>query len=141
MSVDPLDQNKALATRILEAAFNDGNLDAVDQGFTSDALIHDPGVDMRGPADLKRGLTGLLAAFPDFHFTVEDQLAEGDKVSIRYRGQGTHRGTFLGVPATGKSIDYTGMFLVRLRAGKIAEAWAAPDQLSLLKQLGARVAI
>jgi steroid delta-isomerase-like uncharacterized protein len=135
-----LDENKARARHILEEAFNQGNLDAVDAGFTPDAQIHDPGLEMRGPAELKRGLQSLLRAFPDFHFTVEDQLAEGDKVSIRYRGRGTHRGEFLGVPATGKPFSYTGIFIVQMQAGKIAELWASPD-LGLLKQLGARDAL
>jgi steroid delta-isomerase-like uncharacterized protein len=137
-----LDENKARARRILEAAFNHGNLEAVDAGFTADALIHDPsGLEMRGPSELKLGLKSLLTAFPDFHFTVEDQLAEGDKVSIRFRGRGTHRGEFLGVPATGKAFTYTGIFIVQLHAGQIAELWASPDQLGLLRQLGARVAL
>jgi predicted ester cyclase len=102
-------------------------------------VIHDPGIDMHGPAELRQGLSVLLAAFPDFHFTVEQQLAEGDLVAIRYRGQGTHRATFLGIEATGKRIDYTGIILLRLQDGKIAEFWAQPDQLSVLKQLGAKI--
>jgi predicted ester cyclase len=74
--------------------------------------------------------------FPDFLFTVEDQLGEGDLVAIRYRGEGTHRAGFLGVAATGKRVSYTGMVMLRLQHGKIAEMWANPDQLGLQKQLG-----
>jgi predicted ester cyclase len=134
-----LDDNKALARHTLEEGFNRGNLDAIDAGFAADAVIHDPGLDMRGPAELRHGLGVLLAAFPDFHFTVEQQLAEGDLVAIRYRGQGTHRATFLGIEATGNHIDYTGIILLRLKEGQIAEFWAQPDQLSILKQLGAKI--
>jgi predicted ester cyclase len=137
-----LDENKARARRTLEAAFNHGDLDAVDQGFTPDALIHDPGgLEMRGLDELKQGLKALLRAFPDFHFTVEDELAEGDKVSIRFRGQGTHRSEFLGLAATSRPFNYTGIVIVQMQAGKIAEWWASPDQLGLLKQLGARVTL
>ena len=135
----PVEHNKRVSRRILEQGFNEGNLDAVVDGFTPDAAIHDPGTDFRGPAELRQGLTALRNAFPDFHFTVEEQLAEGDRVAIRYRGQGTHRGEFLGIPATGHRIDYTGLLLVRVEGERIAEFWAQPDQLGLLKQLGSRV--
>lgn len=135
----PLERNKRASRRILERAFNDQDLQALVDGFTPDAAIHDPGTDFRGPAELRRGLEALLAAFPDFHFTVLDQVAEGDRVTIRYRGQGTHRAEFLGVKATGRHIDYAGLLLLRLEDGRITEFWAQPDQLGLLKQLGARV--
>ena len=135
----PLEHNKLVARRTLERIFNERDFDALDDGFTPDVLIHDPGVDFRGPAELRRGLEGLLGAFPDFHFTVEDQLAEGDRVMIRYRGHGTHRDEFLGIPATGNRIDYTGMLLLRLEDDRIAAMWANPDQLGLLRQLGATI--
>jgi predicted ester cyclase len=135
----PLEQNKRAARRILEQGFNQGNLDALADGFTPDAAIHDPDKDYRGPAELRRGLQVLHAAFPDFHFTIVDQVAEGDRVTIRYRAQATHQAEFLGVPATGRRIDYTGQLLLRFTNGRISEFWAQPDQLGLLKQLGARV--
>jgi predicted ester cyclase len=136
-----IEANKATTRRVLEDVFNHGILEAIDTGFTPDAVIHDPGLELRGPLELRKGIDGLRTAFPDFHFTMEDQLAEGDLVAVRYRGQGTQRAEFLGVPATGKHIDYTGMIIVRLHEGKIAEFWAQPDQLGLLKQLGARVSL
>ncbi len=135
----PLERNKRTVRRVLEQAFNEGNLDAVDAGFAPDAVIHDPGTEFRGPSQLRAGLGTLLAAFPDFHFTPLDEVAEGDRVVLRYRGQGTHRGEFLGIPASGRRIDYTGLILVRVADDRIAEFWAQPDQLGLLKQLGARI--
>ena len=135
----PLERNKRASRRTLERAFNEQDLTALDDGITPGAMIHDPGTDFRGPAELRHGLQVLFQAFPDFHFTLLDQVAEGDRVVLRYRGQGTHRGEFLGIPATGRAIDYTGMILLRMADGKIAEFWAQPDQLGLLKQLGARV--
>jgi predicted ester cyclase len=133
----PLEQNKILSRRTLERAFNERDLTAVDEGFAADALMHDPGMDFVGPQDLKRGLATLFDAFPDFHFTLLDQLADGDLVSLRYRGHGTHQGEFLGMPATGRRIDYTGQIMLRMHDGQIVEFWANPDQLGLLKQLGA----
>jgi predicted ester cyclase len=135
----PLERNKLVVRSILERAFNQGDLAALDEGFTSYAAIHDPGTDFRGPHQLREGLERLLTAFPDFHFTVLDQLAEGDRVAVRYRGEGTHSAEFLGIPATGRRIDYTGMILVRVEGERIDEFWAHPDQLGVLKQLGARV--
>jgi steroid delta-isomerase-like uncharacterized protein len=131
--------NKARAWEVLDAAFNRGELDALETQFTYDARIHDPGVEFHGPAELRRALVGLRTTFPDFHVSVEDMFGEGDRVAIRYRGRGTHSAEFLGVPATGRRIDYTGILIVRLFAGKIAEFWAQPDQLGVLTQLGAYV--
>ena len=124
---------------ILERAFNQRDFAAVDQGFTADAAIHDPGMDFRGPAELRVGLEALLTAFPDFHFSVLEQLAEDDRVMLRYRGQGTQHAEFLGISSTGLRIDYTGIILVRLAGQQIVEFWAQPDQLGVLRQLGARM--
>jgi predicted ester cyclase/uncharacterized protein YndB with AHSA1/START domain len=135
----PLERNKLAVRTTLERAFNQRDLAALDEGFTADAAIHDPGTDFRGPSELRRGLEKLLTAFPDFQFSVLDELAEDDRVVIRYRGQGTHRAEFLDLPATGRRIDYTGLLLVRLEGQAIAEFWAQPDQLGIFKQLGARL--
>ena len=129
-------EQTALVRRILEEAFNRGNLGVVDEGFAPDAVIHDPGLEYRGAAELRRGLERLRTAFPDFHFTIEDLFAGGDKVVVRYRGEGTHRGVFLGIPATGRPISYTGILIVRLQEGRVAEFWAQPDLLGVLRQLG-----
>ena len=134
-----LDANKRVTREILERAFNQRDFVAVEEGFTAEAAIHDPGMDFRGPAELRGGLESLLTAFPDFQFTVLEALAEDDRVVLRYRGQGTQRAEFLGIPATGQRIDYRGIILVRLEGQQIAEFWAQPDQLGLLKQLGAQM--
>jgi steroid delta-isomerase-like uncharacterized protein len=131
----------ATVVRVLDAAFNHGDFSMIDESFTPDALVHDPGLEMHGTAELRAGLAMLRRAFPDFHFSVEDQMADGDRVILRYRGQGTHHGEFKGVPPTGRPIDYTGILIVRLEGGRIAEFWAQPDQLTVLQQLGARVVV
>ena len=125
--------------QVLERAFNAGDFDGLDDAFTADALFHDPGHEMRGTSELKVGLTMLRTAFPDFRFIPDDRLVDGDKVALRYRGQGTHRGDFKGIPATGRRVSYSGILIVRYEGDRIAEFWAQPDLLSVLQQLGATV--
>lgn len=136
----PLEHAKLASRRILEAVFA-ADFAAVDDGFWPDAGVHDPGMDFQGSAELRKGIERFLTAFPDFQFTILDQLAEADRVMVRYRGQGTHRAEMLGVPATGRRINYIGMLLLRMRDDRIGEFWANPDQLGLLKQLGAKVSV
>jgi steroid delta-isomerase-like uncharacterized protein len=132
-----LEENKALFNRFVEEVFHRGNLGALDQLFTADALIHDPGVELRGPVALRPAVRRLLAAFPDLRITMEDQIAEGDRLAVRYRGEGTHRAEWWGMPASGKRISYTGILIVCFEGGRIAEYWAQPDLPGLLQQLGA----
>jgi len=99
--------------RVLERAFNDGDFSSIDDAFAPDGLFHDPGHEMRGTRELKIGVTMLRQAFPDFHFTVEDTLTDGDRVAVRYRGQGTQHGEFKGIPATGRAINCGGMLMAR----------------------------
>jgi predicted ester cyclase len=128
---------KALFKQFVEEIFHRGNLGAVDRYFTPDARIADPGVEMRGPKALVPALKGLLTAFPDLRITVEDQLEEGDRLAVRYRGEATHRVAWRGIPARGTRIGYTGILIVRFERGRIAEYWAQPDLLGLLQQLDA----
>jgi steroid delta-isomerase-like uncharacterized protein len=78
----------------------------------------------------------LLEAFPDLHLTVEDMIAEGDKVVVRNTVTGTHRGEYMGLPPTGKSVTYDEIFIFRFVNGRIAETWGVVDVLSQMKQLG-----
>ena len=128
---------KTRSNAFVEEVFNRGKVLALDDLFTPDAVIHDPGLELRGTVAMRSGLRSLLAAFPDLHITVEDQIAEGDEVALRYRGEGTHRGEWRGIAPTGKQIRYTGILIQRFEGDKIAEFWAQPDLLGLLQQLGA----
>jgi steroid delta-isomerase-like uncharacterized protein len=128
--------NKAVSRRLFEA-MSRGDLDAVDALFTPDAIVHDPGRELRGGGAIKNGLAGLRAAFPDVVYTVEAQLAEGDLVASRFRGEGTHTGDFRGVPASGRRFRYTGILIHRFEGGRIAEFWGQSDVLGLMQQLGA----
>jgi predicted ester cyclase len=131
--------NQALVQRLLQEAFNRGNLAVVEECVTPDVLLHDPGLELRGSSALARGIGGLRTAFPDFQFTVEHQLSDGDTVAIRYRGEGTHRGEFKGIGATGRRIRYGGIIMLRIEKERVAEIWAQPDMLGVLQQLGARL--
>ena len=81
-------------------------------------------------------LSALRTAFPDGHFTVEDQIAEGNKVVVRYRFEGTHLGAFQGMPPTHKQIGYSAILIYRIADDKVAEQWTELDLLGFLRQLG-----
>jgi steroid delta-isomerase-like uncharacterized protein len=91
---------------------------------------------LSGPAGAKQAYTRFHAAFPDVQVTIEDMVAEGDKVMVRLTTRGTHQGEFAGIPPTGKQITMTGMEVVRIANGKIVERCANFDQLSFYQQLG-----
>jgi steroid delta-isomerase-like uncharacterized protein len=134
------DKNKTVVRRYFEEAWNKKNLDVVDEIIAPDLLDHevDGSGQKSGPGDVKRYLTGYYhKALPDVRMTVEDQVAEGDKVVTRITVRGTHQGELLGVPATGKRIEVTGISVDRIEGGKIVEGWVSWDRLGLLRQLGA----
>jgi predicted ester cyclase len=85
---------------------------------------------------MKEFLAPYFAAFPDLQFTVEDEIAEGDKVTTRYTARGTHRGELMGMAPTGKHVTVTGIFISRVEEGKLAEMWLNWDALGLMQQLG-----
>jgi steroid delta-isomerase-like uncharacterized protein len=126
--------HKALVRQFVEEFWNRGELDAVGELMTGDAVIHEP---VAGTAeDLKAVATMIRSAFPDWHSTVEEMLVEGDRVAERWTGRGTHRGEFQGIPPTGKSVAVPGVVFYRIAGGKIAEFRGQFDRLSLMQQLG-----
>jgi steroid delta-isomerase-like uncharacterized protein len=128
--------NKLLAERVWEAIWHQGDLSQIDNLFTADFVRHDPGRELQGIEQNRQFIRSQRVAFPDAHFDVEDQIAEGDKVVVRYRFRGTHLGAFQGAPPTGKQITYTGVLIYRIANGKIAEQWTEFDFLGVLRQLG-----
>jgi steroid delta-isomerase-like uncharacterized protein len=131
------EENKAVVHRWVEA-FNEGNLDAVDELVTDSYVRHDPNApEVRGPEEEKRLIVMYRSAFPDLHFTVEDMVAEGDKVATRIGIRATHRGELLGIPATEKQLAFTAMELYRIANGKIDEQWVNVDTLGMMQQIGA----
>lgn len=107
--------------------------------ISPDAVFHVPGRSepMRGPAGYLSIIGMMRAGFPDIQWTLEEMVAEGDKVAARFTMRGTHRGTFSGVPPTGKSIRVQAMNIYRLSAGQFVEERGQPDMLALLQQIGA----
>jgi steroid delta-isomerase-like uncharacterized protein len=106
----------------------------VDELSEPNAMLHTPAA--QGPA-YKEVFAALYRAYPDLHIAVEDLIAEGDKVVCRNVVTGTHRGEFLGIAPTGKSIAYNEIFIFRFVNGRIAEGWGVVDVLSQMRQLGA----
>jgi steroid delta-isomerase-like uncharacterized protein len=133
-----VEENKAIFRRYVEEVGNEGNLELVDEIFDRYASHQPEGhVEERGPEDVKRFMGEFHAAFPDFHTTIEDQIAEGDKVVTRWTARGTHQGDFRGIPATGNQITVTGIGIFRFSDGKVVESWDNFDQLGMMRQLGA----
>jgi steroid delta-isomerase-like uncharacterized protein len=132
------EQNKATFQRYVEEVGNEGNLELADEIFDR-YLAHqsDGSVLERGPEDVKRFMGEFRQAFPDFHSTIEDQIAEGDKVVTRWTMRGTHQGEFRGIAPTGKQITVTGIGIFRFSdEGKVIESWDNFDQLGMMRQLG-----
>ena len=134
------EENKRISRRIVEEGFSQGNYDVFDELVADNFQNHDPSA----PPDLPPGREGLKelarfyrTAFPDAQVTVEDQIAEGDRVVTRYSARGTHQGDFAGIPATGREVTVSGIGIDRIEGGKIVESWNELNQLSMLQQLGA----
>ena len=129
--------NKDIIRRWVEV-WNSKNVAAVADLVTADYVRHDPNLpEIRGIPAEQQLVSMFLRAFPDLHFTIDDMLAEGDKVMLRVTGRGTHQGELLGVPPTDQHVTFSAMLVYRLAGGKIAEQWALMDTLGLLQQLGA----
>ena len=128
-----LEENKAIVRKWIEA-YNKRNLDVFDEFIASDYVDHTNKVDRDG---LKQLFTMGFTGFPDWHETIEDIIAEGDKVWIRLSYTGTHTGEFMGLPPTGKKITSKGVDIYRIVNGKLAEYWNVFDKVDMFKQIGA----
>jgi steroid delta-isomerase-like uncharacterized protein len=133
--------NKAIFRHYFEDVLNTGNLALVDELIAPNYVSHYPtGYDFGGgPEDVKQIVTMVRTAFPDVHFTVDDLIAEGDKVVGRWTFHGTQEGDFMGIPPTGRQATVMGIAIYRIARGKIAEAWVSWDAMGLMRQLGAEL--
>ena len=131
------EENKALIRRVIEEIWNQGNMAVVDELYATDCVRHTQPEDTYGLEGLRQSLTMQRTAFPDFHFTIEDIMAEGDKVAFRWTYRGTHKGEYMGIAPTGKQLTMPGISIIRIAGGKIVEVWAEMDMLGLLQQIGA----
>ena len=140
MSTAEETRNKATFKRFHEAA-NTGDAaflsKTIDELVAPDAAIRTPlPIDATGAELLKQVWAMLFRVYPDIHLTVEDVLAEGDKVVGRTTVTGTHRGEFMGVAPTDKSVTYNEMFIFRFADGRVVETWGVVDVYSQMKQIG-----
>lgn len=133
-----VEENTALIRRFVQEVQDKRNLVGFEEYFSPDFINHTeiPGLtpDRDGARQLHEG---LFAAFPDFRATIQTQVAQGDKVVTHKTFTGTHRGDFMGVPATGNEVSFEVIDIVVVVNGKVTEHWAVVDQLTLMQQLGA----
>jgi steroid delta-isomerase-like uncharacterized protein len=134
-----LEENKAISRRVIEEIFNRGRLEAADELVATDFVGHDPALPqpLRGPDGLRAQAEGYRSAFPDMRLTIEDEIAEGDRVVTRWTARGTHDGELFGISATGKQATVSGITIDRIAGGRIVETWNNWDTFGLLQQLGA----
>lgn len=121
------EENKVLVRREQEELWNHtGDLDAAEELFAPELAE----AARQEAADFRRG-------FPDVVSTIEDLIAEGDRVAARWSARATHRGEYVGAPPTGKEVEFTGISVYRIEGGRIAESWTVEDELGLMRQIGA----
>lgn len=130
------EENKALMRRFIEEVWNQGKLDAADKLFHPQATSPSAPQLPVGPAGVRAIATLFRSAFPDFHMTIEDLIAEADLVVGRFTQGGTHRGEFMGVAPTGRQVQFTETGILRIAGGQVVESWYETDMLGLLQQLG-----
>jgi steroid delta-isomerase-like uncharacterized protein len=131
------EQNKSIARRWIEEGWNRGNLAVVDQIYAPNYVQHEPApVPVTSSEALKHYVAGYRGAFPDLSFTIDDLIAEEDKVVWRFTSTGTNRGSFMGIPPTGKPGSVSGIVIYRFENSRIVEAWVNIDALGLMQQLG-----
>jgi steroid delta-isomerase-like uncharacterized protein len=129
-------ENKALMQRYNDECLNKRDLRVVDELFAPSYVYHPAGSpDVHGPGGLKEHLSSAFAAFPDLHGTIEDMVAEQDKVVVRHRVTATHRAEFMGVAPTGKVVSITGISILRFAGNMVVEEWDVTDLHGLKQQL------
>ena len=134
----PTEQNKAIFRRMVEEIFNRGNMSQVDEFIAPDFIEREelpPGIPP-GREGVKQMTIMFRSAFPDFKATIDDMIAEGDKVVVRMTWSGTHKGEFMGIPPTGKSVSFGLIDIVRFAGDKFVEHWGMMDSTSMMQQLG-----
>ena len=129
-------ENKALVLRWFEEVWNQRRAAAIDEMLAPGAVVHGLGADLRGPEGFKSFHTTFLEAFPDLRVKIDDMVAEGEQVALRFTADVVHGGGSLGFAATNRPARFTGMAIARIKDGKIVEGWNTLDELGLMKQLG-----
>ena len=131
------EEHKLAVQNLIEKGLNQKDLTAFNPYYAPDVIDHalpptlPPGLEGR-----KMFASAFLGAFPDIHVHIEDLIAEGNRVVTRWSAHGTHRGELMGIPATGKTVNFTGIAMDRFENGRSVEHWEEIDQLGLMQQLG-----
>jgi steroid delta-isomerase-like uncharacterized protein len=129
-------ENRAIVRRV-EDLWNTGNLAVADEIHAIGFVNHDPAApDIRNLEAYKGFIAATRTSFPDFSVSIEDVIAEGDKVAVRWIARGTHQGDHSGIAPTGRQATWRTMTIFRFAEGRIVEAWWCKDMLGLLVQLG-----
>lgn len=134
-----IEANKEVSRRVVEEIFNHGKLEVADELIAPNFVGYDPALPepLRGPEGLKQQAEGYRSAFSDMRLTIDDIVAEDDRVVTRWTARGTHDGELFGMAATGKEATVTGITIDRIADGQVVESWNAWDALGLMQQLGA----
>lgn len=130
--------NKAIVKRLVDEFWNKGNLGVADELFADNYVYHTtsiPGTP-RGPEGIKKYAAAVRTAVPDAYLQIDDMVAEGDKVVLRWTFSGTHRGTWRRIAPTGNRVAVTGTSITRFEGGKCVEEWVNADDLGLMQQIG-----
>jgi len=131
------EENKAVIRAFVEEVINQGRMERADELVAQEFIEHDPLPSQeQGREGLKEIIAVIRNAFPDIHWVMLEMVAEGEMVFSRFSWSGTHRGTFLGIPATGRRVEISGMVLDRVVAGRMAESRILMNSLLLMQQLG-----
>ena len=130
--------DKVTLVRLRDTIWNERKLAVLDEIVAHDYVRHDPAFpgEVRGPGGFKQYVMAMCAPFPDAQVSIEDVIAEGDQMAIRWAFHGKHSGDFMSIPATGKVITLTGISIIRIRGDKIVEGWDGYGALGMLRQLG-----
>lgn len=131
-------ENEEIARQLIEEVWLEGNLDLIDELLANDFVVHSNAAPepVHGPAEYKEFVSSFRTGVSDLDVTVEDVIADEDKVVFRNRGTGTHDGEFMGIEPTEKEFEMQQIVIVRIEGGQIAEIWGQNDMLGALQQLG-----
>ncbi len=131
------EENKRLVSRIYDEAISSGIYDVIDELVAPNYVSHGLPMAVSSPQEFRKSIETFRLAFPDLYMLVEEQIADGDRVSNQGYITGTHRAEFLGVPASGQQIKVNVISIWRFEDSKVAESWIQIDLLSLMQQIGA----
>lgn len=130
-------ENKALVRRFIDEVQSRGNIDALDEFCAPDFVNYSAPPGMPSNCEGVKHVTAMFRqAFPDSYFTIEDMVAEGDKVVTRKTFHGSHQSEFMGIPPTGKQVSIGLIDIVRIAGGQVVEHWSIGDNLGMMQQLG-----